>query len=50
MLPWQEGIKVAGRIKFANQLTLKWDYPGEPSVITRVIRQRGRQESQRDTT
>ena len=39
-------MKVADRIKVANQLTLKWeDYPGlAPYVITRVLpgRERGR--------
>lgn len=38
---WQKGIKIAGRIKLANQLTSRWgNYPGLlrcPNVITRVL-------------
>ena len=41
---WRKRIKVANRIKVAHQLTLTQitlDYPGEPSVITRLIVREG---------
>lgn len=49
-LTWQRGIKVADRVKVANQLTLnRGDYSGvagEPHAITRVLKSgRARQES-----
>ena len=48
---WQRDIKVAGRMKVANQLTLGWqivlDYLGGASVIPRApISESGRQERQ----
>ena len=46
---WQGGIKVAGGVRVANQLTLSWEmilgYPGGPTVITGVlIHEKRRQE------
>lgn len=41
---WRKRIKVANRIKVAHQLTLTQitlDYPGESSVITRLIVREG---------
>ena len=53
---WQRGIKVADRIKIANQVTLRWgDYlrlSGGPGVITTFLKveEGDRIEGQSNTT